>query len=152
MIWQYINSYCFLSVLKSLYFKSLRVLNYLKMRLDKNGNLSVFFGIALGLKQVEPLSPILFVLYVNDINDSLDFNNLTESDFNRLASYLFVFADDIALFTADKNSLLAKLDALHRYFIRLGITINVSKTKVCIFRSSVNNVVLHELGRPPLSV
>ena len=49
------------------------------VRLSPEGKLSDYFNVGLGLKQVEPLSPILFLLFVNDISDSIDFNNLTEN-------------------------------------------------------------------------
>lgn len=35
-------------------------------------NVSDFFEVALGLKQGEPLSPILFILFVNDVTENLD--------------------------------------------------------------------------------
>ena len=87
----------------------------------------------LGLKQVEPLSPILFLLFVNDINDSIDFNNLTEHDMNRLSIFSLLFADDLALFTTDKHSLQAQLDSIHLYSTRWELAINVAKTKICVF-------------------
>jgi hypothetical protein len=34
----------------------------------------------LGLKQWEPLSPLLFTLFVNAVSDSPDFDNLKDND------------------------------------------------------------------------
>jgi len=75
------------------------------------------FKVGLGLKQGEPLSPILFLLFVNDISDSIVFNNITENDMNRLSIVLLLFVDDLALFTTDKHSLQAQLDSKHLYSI-----------------------------------
>jgi len=93
------------------------------------------FKVGLGLKQGEPLSSILFLLFVNDISDSIDFNNLTENDMNRLSIVLLLFADDLALFTTDKHSLQAQLDSIPLYSTNWGFTINVAKTKICVFKT-----------------
>ena len=57
------------------------------------------------MMQGEPLSPTLFIIFVNDINDTVDFDNLTNTDLELLSQYMLLFADDIALFTTDKQSL-----------------------------------------------
>ncbi|XP_053386465.1 uncharacterized protein LOC128550759 [Mercenaria mercenaria] len=94
---------------------------------------SEFFDVTLGLKQGEPLSPILFILFINDISTTLDFNKLTENDLNQLSMYMLLFADDIALFTTDPNSLQAQLDIIYTYSEKWGFKINVQKTKICVF-------------------
>ena len=96
----------------------------------------------LGLKQGEPLSLILFLLFVNDISDSIDFNNLTENDMNRLSIFSLLFADDLALFTTDKHSLQAQLDSKHLYSTRWGLTINFAKTKTFVCLKSVNKGII----------
>jgi hypothetical protein len=94
---------------------------------------SEFFDVSLGLKQGEPLSPLLFILFINDIKDCIDVNNLTEGDLNYLSVYMLLFADDIALFSTDKVSLQRQLDSIAEYSNKWGLKINVNKTKICIF-------------------
>ena len=77
--------------------------------------LSDFFDISIGLKQGEPLSPLLFILFVNDVSENLDLEKLTETDINQLSIYMLMFADDIVMFTTDKQSLQAQLDSLYAY-------------------------------------
>ena len=43
------------------------------VKLSNNSNISDFFNLAIGLKQVEPLSPLMFILFVNDIKKQLGF-------------------------------------------------------------------------------
>mgnify|MGYP000097280042 CR=1 FL=1 len=42
--------------------------------------LSDSFDVTVGLKQGEPLSPILFILFINDIAKHLNFNDLTDKE------------------------------------------------------------------------
>ena len=60
--------------------------------------MSDLFNVAIGLKQGEPLSPLMFILFENDISNIVDFNNLTDLDIAQLSLYLLFFADDIAVF------------------------------------------------------
>ena len=46
---------------------------------------------------------------------------------------MLLFADDIALFTTDSNSLQAQLDAIQRYSRKWGLKIIVAKTKIYKF-------------------
>ena len=39
------------------------------VKLANNSNISDFFNVAIGLKQGEPLSPLMFILFVNDISN-----------------------------------------------------------------------------------
>ena len=86
----------------------------------------IFFDVTIGLIQGEPLSPILFILFISYIVENIDFNALIEI----LSRYLILFADDIVLFTTDPLSLQPQIDRLQLCSERWGLEVNVNKTKV----------------------
>lgn len=94
--------------------------------------MSDFFDVTLGVKHGESLSPLLFIVLVNDIVNSIDYDQLTDYDINMLSMFLILFAD-IVLFTTDPVSLQDQINNLCRYSEKWGLKINVRKTKVCIF-------------------
>jgi hypothetical protein len=103
------------------------------VKISADMSMTDFFNVSLGVKQGEPLSPLLFILFINDVVKSVDFNNLTDNDLNLLSMYIMLFADDIVLFTTDPVSLQAQVDSLYQYSCKWGLTINMAKTKLYVF-------------------
>jgi len=96
-------------------------------------NYSEFFNVTVGVQQWEQLSPLLFILFSNDVCNSLDTDKLTDKDNILLSMYMLLFADAIVLFTTDHVSLQAQLNSLYEYSMKWGLKINVNKSKVCVY-------------------
>ena len=99
-----------------------------------NGSLTDYFDSYMGVKQGEPLSPLLFILFVNDMNSYL--NDLSGDVFtlDQLQIFLLLFADDTAIFAYSKERLQQLLNKLHCYCKEWGITVNKEKTVVMVFK------------------
>ena len=104
-----------------------------------SSNLSDAFDVTLGLKQGEPLSPLLFILFINDISNSFNLQDLNEFNTNKLCIYLLLFADDLVLFSTNPATLQSMLNDLYEYSCKWGLKVNVKKTKVCIFEKRKTN-------------
>ncbi|CAG0904362.1 unnamed protein product [Cyprideis torosa] len=93
--------------------------------------LSPPFSSSRGTAHGDPLSPLLFSLFIADLPDCLP---NTES----LIS-LLLFADDVALLADSVSSLQKVINALAKYSFDNLLRINVAKTKCMVFHR----------GRPP---
>ena len=106
-----------------------------------NGNQSVFFNSFLGLRQGENLSPVLFAIFLNDLEEFLVQQNcsginLTLQD-DQLTVYfkllVLLYADDTVIFGTDPESFQHNLDCFYEYSDRWKLNINFDKTKIMIF-------------------
>ena len=103
------------------------------IRISPDMNIYAFFQVSLGVKQGEPLSPILFILFINDIIKHVDLEKMTDTDLELLSKYLIAFADDIVLFTTNPESLQLQINEIYKYSLEWSLKINVNKTKICVF-------------------
>ena len=102
-----------------------------------------------GVKQGCPLSPLLFSLYINDLDPRLmasqaqaraqpGSRNVTFGarmfGSARRVTHLF-YADDLVLLAESAGELQLMLRALERYSSDKGLTVNTSKSKVVVFNS-----------------
>ena len=58
-----------------------------------------FFTINTGVKQVYPLSPVLFIFFINDILESTCSDNIDLFDSNYIYLFMLPYADDAVLFS-----------------------------------------------------
>ena len=108
------------------------------------GERSDFFGSFSGVRQGENLSPILFSLFINDLESFLKEKGCKPLDIpigregQMLSMYLELFvllyADDTILFSETRKGLQQSLNSLEKYCEQWKLTVNSSKTKVMIFQ------------------
>ena len=62
-----------------------------------NGKLSDHFDTYMGVKQGEPLSPLLFIVFINDMSATLENDGIDSISIDELQIFLVLFADDTAI-------------------------------------------------------
>lgn len=118
--------------------KLLRILRdmYSKIKscVKSNNNLSDFFESHVGLLQGEITSPILFSLFIDDLELFLQKDNTCGLNINDLTLILLLFADDMVIFGNSPEDLQNSLNGLHEYCSNWGLEVNTDKTKIMVFR------------------
>ena len=118
-----------LSVIKALY-------NQVKSCIGIDGQLSEYFCNNIGLMQGEVLSPILFNLYVNDLELCFLKSDSVPYELSSLNLFLLMYADDMVLFSETVDGLQSLLENLYCYCKKWNLCINVEKSKIVVFRNS----------------
>lgn len=112
-----------INILKSLYFET-------TSHVWDRVSLSESFISKQGVKQGCLLSPVLFSLYLNDLHDSLP-GGIQVGD---TKVKVLMYADDIVLLAKSPEELQNMIDALYDYCNIWGLTVNLAKSKIIIFR------------------
>ena len=102
------------------------------------GSISEFFDSNVGLLQGEVISPLLFSLFINDLEIYLHENPNATISLDQLSLYLLLFADDAVIFSESVEGLQTSLDSLESYCKKWNLQVNISKTKIMVFRKGGN--------------
>lgn len=113
---------------------------------------SEFFSVHAGVRQGENLSPLLFAIYVNDLESFLERNGCQHIPVGKypdlcvmLKVLVLLYADDTVLLSSSAAGLQKCLDALAEYCYRWKLKVNVEKTKVIVIgKRKVNHQFTYE--------
>ena len=114
----------FVSLLKNMYEKT-----KLSVRLPRG--ITEFFPSNIELKQGCNMSPILFNLFINDINEIFDVHFCHAVTLSNIKLSNLLYADDRILISETRTGL-RFLDNLQAYYQKWNLTVNDKKTKVMV--------------------
>ena len=97
---------------------------------------SDFFNCPSGVKQGCILSPLLFSLLITEVADKVKIKGKHGFQFlpGLQEIFLLLFADDICLLSTTPIGLQNQIDNLEKASSNLGLTVNLNKTKIMVFR------------------
>lgn len=95
---------------------------------------SEYFQYAVGLRQGEVMSPLLFSIFVEDIELYLQNNPDSGLILDDIVLILLLFADDMAIIGKSPEEIQELLDLLYLYCNNCGLKVNTTKTKIMVFR------------------
>ena len=95
---------------------------------------SEFFECAIGLKQGEVISPLLFSLFLEDLELYLCNDPNCGLNLDDITFILMLFADDMVILGKSPSDLQNSLNRLHEYCGTWGLEVNIEKTKIMVFR------------------
>jgi hypothetical protein len=88
----------------------------------------------LGVAQGECMSPFLFSMYLNDLEETLQLKGFDGIDVDLFKLFLLLYADDICLVSNTEEDLQNGLNILYNYCERWKLTVNTDKSKVMVFK------------------
>ena len=127
--------------------------NSIKSCVSHNGNLSALFLSECGVRQGENLSPILFSMYLNDLQSHLQINGSVgielkdpSNEIIWLKLLLLLYADDTIIVSDSPIDFQNSLDSFNDYCIEWKFKVNMTKTKIIVFGARITRNFLFKLG------
>ena len=132
----------------------LSMYNDIKSCVFSQGITSPFFSSFSGVRQGENLSPILFSIYLNDLEAFLGHNSTAGLTIDAQSEDLGIFlrllvllyADDTVLLCSNAEDLQFTLNRFHDYCIAWKLKVNIKKTKIVIFGTRTPSEYQFSLG------
>ncbi|UYV74424.1 hypothetical protein LAZ67_11003511 [Cordylochernes scorpioides] len=122
-------SYQFISTIRSYYEQATIAIRW-------KGSFTESIKINSGVLQGEPLSPLLFILFITDLIEIYNNSDLTSVNLPEFGDiHLFLYADDIAIIGESRMNLQKKIKILREYLDENLMTLNESKSKIMVFRN-----------------
>lgn len=108
-----------------------------KVQVKVEGKLSEQVQVTEGVLQGESLSPLLFILYIADIELLMREKKLVGVNIDGHTDVLMLlYADDLIILAYSRIDLQRKIRALEEYCNQNGLAVNTNKTQVMIFRNA----------------
>lgn len=105
------------------------------LKLQVNGQLSKEFKINEGVLQGELLSPLLFIIFIADLEKFLRENDCEGTNIDGYMDILLLlYADDLVIMASSEADLQSKIDLLNKYCKQNQLQVNTAKTKVLVCR------------------
>lgn len=108
--------------------------NIVKSCVKHSDSYSDFFNISIGLRQGLNNSPVMFALFLEDLELFLQGSIKSGLSIYDMCLIILLFADDMAIIGHSVEDLQASLDKLYEYCQYWGLQVNTSKTKIVVFR------------------
>ena len=127
-----------LDVIKSLFAK-------VKSCVRGQDSLTNLFSCYLGVRQGCLLSPLLFTLFLNDLDSKINAVSTGVRLGDRNICTL-LYADDLVLLANSADYLQSQLNELNQFFLSINMEINTSKTKIMVMRKNKKNLRRAKFG------
>ena len=98
-----------------------------KSRVKYQNELSLEFECYLGVRQGECLSPFLFSMYINDIEDEFYLHGIDGIEIDSIKLFLLLYADDITIFSETAEGLQDCLNLLSSYCTKWKLTLSIRR-------------------------
>jgi hypothetical protein len=90
---------------------------------------------SIGVKQGSPLSPTLFGIYIDKLEDCLENSSCVGLTLASIVIILLLYVDDIVLMAQSPYDPSKQLITLKDFCSSMGMNVNIDKTKVMIIKS-----------------
>ena len=156
-LWQkLLNTYVngkFLKVLQNMYLD-------IKSCVSANGADSLFFFSNRGVRQGDNISPILFSLFLNDLENHLHADNIkgipvecnTDNLYFFFKVYVLLYADDTIIIADNEEALQKSLHSFSKYCNEWKLHVNNDKTKVVVFGARKTNSMSFTIENTELEI